>query len=49
VLRAAGKPYRYVEIKDMGHQLVFMTPAMVQEQLTDIDGFLKTECKPGGL
>jgi dipeptidyl aminopeptidase/acylaminoacyl peptidase len=48
-LRAARKPYRYIEIKDMGHQFVFMTPAMVQEQLTDIDAFLKTDCKPGGL
>ncbi|MFI4973507.1 MAG: alpha/beta hydrolase family protein [Caulobacterales bacterium] len=25
-LKAAGKPYRYVEIKDMGHQYIFMTP-----------------------
>ena len=48
-LKAAGKPYRYLEIPDMGHQYIFMTPPMVQLQLTSIDDFLKTGCKPGGL
>lgn len=48
-LRAAGKPVKLVEIKDMGHQYIFMTPAMMQEQLDVIDAFLKTDCKPGGL
>ncbi len=48
-LKAAGKPYRYVEIKDMGHQYVFMTPDMMTEQLNIIDDFLHTGCKPGGL
>ena len=48
-LKSAGKPYRYVEIKDMGHQGIRMTPAMLQEQLTLVDDFLKTGCKPGGL
>ena len=48
-LKAAGKPYKLVEIPDMGHQYVFMTPAMMQEQLDIIDAFLKTDCKPGGL
>jgi dipeptidyl aminopeptidase/acylaminoacyl peptidase len=48
-LKAAGKPYRFLEIPDMGHQFIFMTPAMAELQLTQIDNFLKTECKPGGL
>ncbi len=48
-LKSAGKPYRYLEIPDMGHQYIFMTPPMVQLQLTSIDDFLKTGCKPGGL
>lgn len=48
-LKAAGKPYRLLEIPDMGHQYVTMTPAMMELQLTEIDKFLKTECKPGGL
>ncbi|HWA62687.1 MAG TPA: prolyl oligopeptidase family serine peptidase [Caulobacteraceae bacterium] len=48
-LKAAGKPYRYLEIKDMGHQYVTMTPADLELQLTEIEKFLKTDCKPGGL
>jgi dienelactone hydrolase len=44
-----GKPHKYVEIKDMGHQYTFMTPDMMEEQLNIVDGFLKTDCKPGGL
>ncbi len=48
-LRGAGKPVKLVEIKDMGHQYVFMTPAMMQEQLEIIDAYLKSDCKPGGL
>jgi dipeptidyl aminopeptidase/acylaminoacyl peptidase len=48
-LKSAGKPVKLVEIKDMGHQYVFMTPAMLEEQLNLVDGFLKSDCKPGGL
>ena len=48
-LKSAGKPYRYLEIPDMGHQFDKMTPEMVELQLTSIDDFLKTGCKPGGL
>jgi dipeptidyl aminopeptidase/acylaminoacyl peptidase len=48
-LRGAGKPVKLVEIKDMGHQYVFMTPAMMLEQLNLVESFLKTDCKPGGL
>ena len=48
-LRSAGKPYKLLEIPDMGHQYIFMTPPMVELQLTAIDDWLKTGCKPGGL
>ncbi|WP_146184150.1 S9 family peptidase [Caulobacter sp. HMWF009] len=48
-LKAAGKPYRYLEIKDMGHQLVTMEPAMVETQLVEIEKYLNTECGTGGI
>jgi dipeptidyl aminopeptidase/acylaminoacyl peptidase len=48
-IKAAGKPYRAFEIKDMGHTLDTWTPAMAVQQLTEIDSFLSKECKPGGL
>jgi dipeptidyl aminopeptidase/acylaminoacyl peptidase len=48
-LRGAGKPVKLVEIKDMGHQLIYWTPDMAEEQLHLVDDFLKTGCKPGGL
>ncbi len=48
-LKAAGKPYRYLEIKDMGHQLVTMEPAMIQTQLLEIESYLNTECGVGGM
>lgn len=48
-LRGAGKPVKLVEIKDMGHQYIRMTPDMLEEQLNLVDDFLKTGCKPGGL
>ncbi len=48
-LKEAGKPYRLLEIPDMGHQYDKMTPPMVALQLTAVDDFLKTGCKPGGL
>jgi dipeptidyl aminopeptidase/acylaminoacyl peptidase len=48
-LKSAGKPYKMVDIPDMGHQLIYWTPAMWAEQLTLVDDFLKTGCKPGGL
>jgi dipeptidyl aminopeptidase/acylaminoacyl peptidase len=48
-LEGAHKPVKLVSIKDMGHQYVFMTPAMMEEQLDIIDAFLKSDCKPGGL
>ncbi len=48
-LKAAGKPYRYFEIKDMGHTYDTWTPAMAAQQLTEMDAFLGQACKPGGL
>ena len=48
-LKSAGKPYRLLIIPDMGHQYILMTPPMAALQLTAIDDFLKTGCKPGGL
>ncbi len=48
-LQSAGKPHKLLEIPDMGHQYVFMTPSMVERQLTEIDSYLKTDCKPGGI
>jgi dipeptidyl aminopeptidase/acylaminoacyl peptidase len=48
-LKAAGKPYKYLEIKDMGHQYITMNPADLELQLVEIEKFLKTECKPGGI
>ncbi len=33
----------------MGHQYILMTPPMVALQLTAVEDFLKTGCKPGGL
>jgi dipeptidyl aminopeptidase/acylaminoacyl peptidase len=48
-LRSAGKPVKLLEIPDMGHQLIFWTPAMAEEQLVAVDSYLKDGCKPGGL
>jgi len=48
-VRAVGKPVEYVEVNDMGHQLVFWTPAMAEQNLTAVDHYLKTGCKAGGL
>jgi len=47
--KASHQPVKLVEIKDMGHQYVFWTPDMAEEQLHLVDAFLKTDCKPGGL
>jgi dipeptidyl aminopeptidase/acylaminoacyl peptidase len=48
-LKAAGRPYRYLVLKDMGHQFNLMTPANVETQLVEIEKYLTTECGPGGL
>ncbi len=48
-LQSAGKPHKYLEIKDMGHTLETMTPAMLETQLVEIEKFLHEGCKPGGI
>lgn len=48
-LRAAGKPFRMLEIPDMGHQFVTWGPNDGATQLNAIDAFLHNECGPGGI
>jgi dipeptidyl aminopeptidase/acylaminoacyl peptidase len=48
-IKAAGKPYRAFEIKDMGHTYDTWTPAMAVQQLTEIESFLTKDCGPDGL
>jgi dipeptidyl aminopeptidase/acylaminoacyl peptidase len=48
-LKTAGRPHRFLAIKDMGHQFNLMTPAHVETQLVEIEKYLTTECGPGGL
>lgn len=48
-LRAAGKPVKQVELKDMGHSYVTMTADHMITQLEIIDDYLKKDCGPGGL
>ncbi len=42
-LKAANKPYKWLEIKDMGHQYVTMTPDMMETQLVEIEKFFQNE------
>jgi dipeptidyl aminopeptidase/acylaminoacyl peptidase len=48
-LRGQGKPVKYVELKDMGHQGNFWSPENTRISLAVIEDFLKTDCGPGGL
>lgn len=48
-LKAAGKPYKFVEIADMGHKFETMTPPMIERQLVEVESFLNNDCGPGGL
>jgi len=48
-LKAAGKPFKYLEIPDMGHQFNKWGPRDGETQLLQIEAFFKTECRPGGL
>ena len=47
-LKAAGKPYRYIEIPNMGHQINLWTLLNKRDILANVDDFLKTDCKMGG-
>ncbi len=46
-LKAKGKPYRYVEIPDMGHQINLWSPQNKRDILLAVDDFLKTDCGMG--
>jgi dipeptidyl aminopeptidase/acylaminoacyl peptidase len=48
-LKNAGKPHKYVELPDMGHQYVLWSPANHKAVLETIENYLKTDCGPGGL
>lgn len=48
-LKAAGKPHKYVELADMGHQSVTWLPVHTRTVLTTIEDYLKNDCGPGGL
>ncbi len=48
-LKAAGKPYKYMPIKDMGHQSNRWEPGQIAEVLTAVDSYLRNDCGPGGL
>lgn len=48
-LRSSGKPFKYLELKDMGHQYDKWTPQDTEKVLLEVESFLNKECKPGGL
>jgi len=48
-LKANNKPYKYMPIKDMGHQYVVWEPGQAAMVLRAIDDYLRTDCGPGGL
>ena len=47
-LASAGKPYKFVELPNMDHQLVYWTPQNWRDILLTVDDFLKTSCQMGG-
>jgi dipeptidyl aminopeptidase/acylaminoacyl peptidase len=48
-LRAAGKPYKEVAIRDMGHSVNTWTAEHSIQQLQLVADYLKRDCGPGGL
>ncbi len=48
-VKRAGKPVKYLELKNMGHQVSKWEPGQVGQVLGAIDGYLRTECGPGGI
>lgn len=48
-LRSAGKPVKFLMLKDMGHQYILWEAGQTGEVLAAIDDYLRTECGPGGL
>lgn len=48
-LKSAGKPYRFMEIPDMGHEADKWAPGDIARVLHAVDDYLRTDCGPGGL
>lgn len=48
-VKRAGKPVKYLELKNMGHQYNKWEPGQVGQVLGAIDSYLRTECGPGGI
>lgn len=48
-LRKAGKQVKFTKFKDMGHSMNLWESGQVAQVLTEVDNYLRTECKPGGL
>lgn len=47
--KRSGKPVKFLELKNMGHQSNKWEPGQVGQVLSAIDTYLRTECGPGGL
>ena len=48
-LKAAGKPYKYLAIPDMGHQYNRWESGQTAQVLNAVEAYLRTDCGPGGL
>ena len=48
-LKAAGKPYKFLSIKDMGHESNKWEPGHIAQVLLAVEAYLRTDCGPGGL
>jgi dipeptidyl aminopeptidase/acylaminoacyl peptidase len=48
-LKSSGKPYKYLELADMGHTYNTWEPKHSKQVLEAIESYLKTDCGPGGL
>lgn len=47
--KAAGKPIKFLKLKDMGHQYNRWGPGDIEKVLEAVETYLKTDCGPGGL
>ena len=48
-LKAAGKPVKFLILKNMGHQGNLWSPENFHDVLTSVETYLSTECGPGGI
>jgi dipeptidyl aminopeptidase/acylaminoacyl peptidase len=48
-LKAAGKPVKFLELPDMGHQINLWSPQNFHDVLTKVEDFLANDCGPGGI